>query len=152
MVTPTSRTKNSNKSTRNLPVTPEWPPHSLRSKRNGSITSKPNTIESNLPPRRRIASKGEGMLQTFFLFPKKSPYFMLFNTEIHRFSTFKIKTFDSIIWKTQLFIFISEDQWSLKMVKVNWPKNPQISEFVIRVNMCHYKNQICLKKNPTFLF
>ena len=27
-----------------------------------------------------------------------------------------------------------------------------ISEFIIRVNMCHNKNQICLKKIPTFLF
>ena len=38
------------------------------------------------------------------------------------------------------------------MVKLNWPKNSSHIRVFIRVNMCHYNNQICLKKIPTFMF
>ena len=48
--------------------------------------------------------------------------------------------------------FIFKTNGTLKWSNLIDQKIPHISEFVIRVNMCLYKNQICLKKNPTFLF
>ena len=48
--------------------------------------------------------------------------------------------------------FIFETNGTLKWSNLIDQKIPHISELVIRVNMCLYKDQIFLKKYPTFLF
>ena len=50
------------------------------------------------------------------------------------------------------FWFIFKTTGTLKWSNLNDQKISHISEFVIRVNKWLYKNQICLKTIPTFLF
>ena len=48
--------------------------------------------------------------------------------------------------------FIFETNWTWKWSNLIDQKILHISEFFIRVNICHYNNQICLKIIPTFMF
>ena len=48
--------------------------------------------------------------------------------------------------------FIFKTNGTLKWSNLIDQKILHLSEFFIRVNMCHYDNQICLKKIPTFMF
>ena len=47
---------------------------------------------------------------------------------------------------------IFKTKGTLKWSNLIDQKIPDILEFVIRVNIWHFKNKICLKKIPTFLF
>ena len=49
------------------------------------------------------------------------------------------------------FRFIFKTSGTLKWSNLIDQKIPHISEFVIKVNMCLYKNQICLKKYDIFV-
>ena len=41
---------------------------------------------------------------------------------------------------------------TLKWLKLIYQKIPKLSEFVIRVNMDHYKNQISMPQKKIFIF
>ena len=52
----------------------------------------------------------------------------------------------------QKFRFIFKANGTLKRQNLIDQKIPHISRFIIRVNVSHYKNQLCVKKISTFFF